>query len=53
MVYKMIEQNQNLEKLYLTLQSSFFTGIILGKGFLCYVQHRLFRHNSSFKFIDT
>lgn len=53
MVYKMIEQNQSFEELYLTFQSYFFIGIILCKGFLCYVQHRLFRHDSSFKSIDT
>lgn len=49
----MIEQNQNFEELYLTFQSYFCIGIILCKGFLCYVQHWLFRHDSSFKFIDT
>lgn len=41
MVYKMIEQNQNFKKLYLTFQSYFFPGSVLCKGFLCYVQHRL------------
>lgn len=39
MVYKMIEQNQSFEELHLTFQSYFCIGIILCKGFLCYVQH--------------
>lgn len=32
MEYKMLGQNQNFEKLYLTFQSYFFIGIIFHKG---------------------
>lgn len=53
MEYKMLGQNQNFEKLHLTFQSYFFIGIIFRKGRFCYLQLWLFRHDSSFKSIDT